>query len=247
LDSSDRKFYEYDLKEVFLPGRPFFIFYLQVMDQQELTFSYRARYFRSGAIDSSTREVWFVIHGYGQLAGYFIHKFRALEAHNICVIAPEALSRFYLESVQPSGRPNDRVGATWMTKENRQMDIANYVNYLDQLYEKEIGALNVPVTVLGFSQGAATVSRWVTNGNVRFRRLILWAGILPPDMNFEAAHGILKDKETYLVYGKQDPFLADSRFAEMDLLSAKLGITPQRILFDGKHDIDEQTLLSFVR
>jgi predicted esterase len=136
-----------------------------------------------------------------------------------------------------------------MTRENRLMDIDNYLHYLDELYIKELkelNDLNIPVTVLGFSQGAATASRWVTHGQIRFQRFILWAGILPPDMDFEMSREILKDKETYLVYGTADPFLGDSRFAEMEMLSKKLGITPQRIVFDGKHDIDEKTLLSFV-
>lgn len=216
------------------------------MDEHELVFPYRARYYKTGTVTPATKQVWFVIHGYGQLAKYFIHKFRSLDEHGICVIAPEGLSRFYLESLQPTGRANDRVGATWMTRENRLMDIDNYLHYLDELYIKELKGLNIPVTVLGFSQGAATASRWVTHGQIRFQRLILWAGILPPDMDFEASREILKDKNTYLVYGTADPFLGDTRFAEMEMLSKKLGITPQRIVFDGKHDIDEKTLLLFV-
>ena len=39
------------------------------------------------------------MHGYGQLAEYFIRKFNVLEEQNICVIAPEGFSRFYLENV----------------------------------------------------------------------------------------------------------------------------------------------------
>ena len=218
------------------------------MEQQELAFNCRARYYKSGALTPATRQVWFVLHGYGQLAQYFIQKFKALEAHNICVIAPEALSRFYLEDVtsrMQSG--NNRVGATWMTKENRLMDINNYIAYLDALYHQEIPAgIDIPVTMLGFSQGSATVSRWVTHGNVNFQRLILWAGVFPPDMNFKESSSILKDKETYLVYGKSDPFINDTRFAEMKSVSSTLGIEPTLIEFEGKHDIDTSTLLKFI-
>lgn len=217
------------------------------MHQHELTFSYKARYSKIGEITKDTRQVWIVLHGYGQLARFFIRKFSSLEQHQICIIAPEGLSRFYLEDVaKRSQTGNDRVGATWMTKENRLMDIENYIQYLNAIYLQEVGpAVTIPVTVLGFSQGAATASRWITEQTVKFNRLILWAGILPPDMNLDVGKKVLKDKETYLVYGKSDPFINDGRFGEMQMLASKLGITPHRIEFDGAHEIDEKTLLKF--
>src|SRR5689334_7771778 len=104
------------------------------MRQQEITFNFKARYYKLGEINSSTKAIWFVLHGYGQLAQYFLRKFRILEKYNICVIAPEGLSRFYLENItSPSGRNSDRVGATWMTKENRLMDIEHYIQYLNTI------------------------------------------------------------------------------------------------------------------
>jgi predicted esterase len=132
-----------------------------------------------------------------------------------------------------------------MTKENRIMDIENYVEYLNILYHREVGSTNtIPVTILGFSQGCATASRWVTDGKIKFQRLILWAGVFPPDMNFEKSH-TLKGKETFLVYGKSDPFINDSRFAEMKSISSTLGIEPALVEFEGRHDIDSKTLLKF--
>jgi hypothetical protein len=43
--------------------------------QKELTFQFKARYFSSGAVTPTTKHIWFVLHGYGQLAEYFIRKF----------------------------------------------------------------------------------------------------------------------------------------------------------------------------
>ena len=218
------------------------------MEQHELNFTCKARYYKTGGINTNTRQIWFVIHGYGQLAQYFIRKFNILQQHQICVIAPEGLSRFYLEDVSSRVQSgNNRVGATWMTRENRLMDIENYIHYLNTLYHAEVKDFpSIPVTVLGFSQGAATASRWVTEGNIPFSRLILWAGIFPPDINFKSGEALLKDKETFLVYGNQDPFLNDSRFAEMEMLSSKLGVHPASITFEGGHDMDETTLIKFV-
>ena len=209
------------------------------MTELDTSFSYNARYFKIGEINPNTEQLWFVLHGQGQLASYFIRKFRALTEKNICIIAPEGLSHYYLESY------SGRVGSSWMTKENRLMDIDNYTKYLNSIYDKELNntGFTGKITILGFSQGAATASRWVIDGKIEFNRLILWGGVFPPDMNFEKGHELLKEKETFLVYGKSDPFLTDDRFKEMRNLSERLQIKPVEISFEGAHDIDEKTLL----
>jgi predicted esterase len=114
------------------------------------------------------------------------------------------------------------------------------------LYRKEIAQAETPVTVLGFSQGSATASRWVMNNRIRFQRLILWAGIFPPDMDFENGKEILNGKDVQLVYGKNDPFLTDERFREMTNLSQNLGAEVKQIVFDGEHDIHQATLLTLI-
>jgi predicted esterase len=206
-----------------------------------LSFPFAARYFKLGSINERTKEVWFVLHGQGQLAEFFIQKFKKLEDENICVIAPEGLSRYYLEGY------SGRVGATWMTKENRLMDIDNYIQYLNAVYKTEVNMPldRIKITVFGFSQGAATASRWVMNQSIDFHRLILWGGVFPPDIDFTKGHEILKTKETYIVYGKSDPFLSDDRFLEMESIFAQLNIHPKIVTFSGSHEIHNDTLMSF--
>jgi predicted esterase len=218
-----------------------------MIQQSDLNFSFKARYYKLGEINEHTHQVWFVIHGYGQLAQYFIRKFSALESKKICVIAPEGLSRFYLSELQESGfRGNDKVGATWMTKENRLTDIENYITYLNEIFYKEIPPSIKSISVLGFSQGAATASRWVMANKINFNRLILWAGAFPPDMNFDEGKEVLRSKEVVQVYGINDPFINTQRLTELATLNTKLGIMPTTVTFDGKHEIDEATLLRLV-
>jgi len=216
------------------------------MNEVTLEFSFKAHYYQLSPLTSETRQVWFVLHGYGQLARYFIKKFDALKERNICVIAPEGLSRFYLEPVESRAiTGNNRVGATWMTSENRLTDIENYLHYLDALHAKVMDDFpQVPVTLLGFSQGVATASRWAIHNPHLFSRLILWAGNFPPDMDFTRGKEIFSTKEVTLVYGTQDPYINDQRLAEITELTQKLGIKPPIITFDGGHEIDEATLLS---
>jgi predicted esterase len=216
------------------------------MQELQVTFNFSARYFKLGKINQQTKAVWFVLHGYGHLAKYFLKKFESLTNHGVCVIAPEGLSRFYLEDVNTRNQTgNNRVGATWMTRENRLADIENYIQFLNTVYQAELTLFpTIPVTLLGFSQGAATVSRWAINDSVAFTKLILWAGILPNDMDFEKGKALLKTKTVYQVYGNKDPFLNDSRIGEMKALSEKMGITSAPIIFDGGHELHEPTLLS---
>ncbi len=218
-----------------------------LMEEKNIAFACDARYYKLGTIDSKTHQVWIVLHGYGQLAQFFIKKFQSLCKQKISVIAPEALSRFYLSELTEQGRKDNKVGATWMTRENRTMDIRNYISYLDAVWEHELKSFpNIPVTLLGFSQGSATACRWAIEGKIKFEKLILWAGIFPPDMNFKVGHDILSSKKTYLVVGKQDPYLNEERMKEFDLLASQLDIQPEIISFDGKHEINEGILSALI-
>ena len=42
--------------------------------------------------------------------------------------------------------------------------------------------------VLGFSQGTATAARWITRGTIRPSDVILWGGLLPPEIDLSDAH-----------------------------------------------------------
>jgi predicted esterase len=219
------------------------------MKELNIHFQYKTRYYTQGVLDSNTKNIWFVLHGYGQLAKFFLSKFNHVSDAGVYVIAPEGLSKFYLEDVTSRARTgNNRVGATWMTRENRLTDIENYLTYLKNIYNKEVpNDFKGEISILGFSQGAATATRWALEGYPLFHRLILWAGILPPDMNFDQAHEILKDKKVIEVFGKSDPYLTDERLKEVSDLNAKLNIHPEIIEFDGGHEINEPTLMNLMK
>lgn len=212
------------------------------MQQHPININYSARYFTLGEITPAIQSVWFVCHGYGQMANYFIKNFNCLNNGKNYIIAPEALSRFYLKNF------SGRVGATWMTREDRLTDIDNYVRYLDTVYEAVIHKLAghpVKISLLGFSQGAATISRWAMQSNIPFDQILLWAGIFPPDLDFEKGKEKWKNKKTYVIYGDKDPYLDEQRLEEQNGLAAKLGIVPETIVFSGKHEINEEVLRRF--
>jgi predicted esterase len=213
----------------------------RIMKKYHIKVSRTARYFTLGELNEKTKTVWFVCHGYGQLAEYFIRNFEVLDLETNFIIAPEALSRFYLEGF------SGRVGAAWMTKEERDSEIEDYVQYLNELYfsilkEKHLEKINIHV--LGFSQGVPAACRWVADGEIKFDKLILWAGIFPPDMNtdfqFTADH-LLKDKQTYIVYGNQDPFLKEEHLEEIKTFE-KIKPDLKVLIFEGKHELNGSVL-----
>lgn len=209
------------------------------MEEQFIEFQYKARFNQLGSLNKETKNLIFVIHGYGQLSKFFIRKFDILDNGENCIIAPEGLSRFYLEGF------SGRVGAAWMTKEDRETDINNYINYLNALYLsiKEKLSPKTKISILGFSQGSATVSRWVASNIIRFDQLILWAGIFPPDMDFATVSKILKNKKITYVYGTNDLFITTERLKEMNELSTRLAVNPRIIKFKGDHNIDKKVLV----
>jgi predicted esterase len=216
------------------------------MQEKDITINFKARYFKLGELTEKTTEIWFVLHGYGQLAQFFLTKFKKLSENNIVVIAPEGLSRFYLQDVATRSQTgNNRVGSSWMTRENRLMDIENYITYLTTIYNHEVKK-EVPIKLLGFSQGAATASRWVMHESVSFNSLILWAGIFPNDIDFERGKEFFKTKDVKIVFGNNDQFLTPERIDEIKTLLERLNLSYEPIVFDGAHEIHEPTLLKLI-
>ncbi len=110
-----------------------------------------ARYWVLGEDIVSPDELWFVLHGYRQLAARFLRRFEGIADGTRRIVAPEALSRFYVSREPGRHGPVSVVGGTWMTREDRENEIRDYVRYLDMLRD-EVGADGTPTTVLAFNQ-----------------------------------------------------------------------------------------------
>src|SRR5690606_3216048 len=204
-----------------------------------------ARYHTLGDPAGPLREVWFVCHGYAQLAGRFIRRFEPIAGETRLIVAPEALNRFYLDNEPGPHGPESRVGATWMTREDRLTEIQDYVAYLDTLYAHILERADrdaVRVYALGFSQGAVTACRWVAMGKSRVDRLILWSSFLPVDLDLNAAAERLRAVRPILVAGTEDQY-AGPELAERDAARLrKLGVDARVVTFPGGHVIDPAVL-----
>lgn len=205
----------------------------------------RARYWVLGEEVAAPAEVWFVLHGYAQLARRFLRRFQPLDDGTRRILAPEALNRFYASSEPGRHGPTSVVGATWMTREDRLTEIDDYVGYLDRLAEQTLASVagSPRVTVLGFSQGVATASRWCVQGRMRPHRLVLWGDFLPPDLDLPGAREAWRDVDVVAVRGDGDRVVSSEKqkAAEEEALGAA-GLTLRKIAYAGGHDIDPEVL-----
>jgi predicted esterase len=205
-----------------------------------------ARYYTLGPTHGFPRELWIVCHGYGQLASRFLGQFAPLDDGTRLIVAPEALSRFYLDPIpKRRNEASPRVGASWMTREHRESEIADYVAYLELLSAElrhPLAGAAPRIVVLGFSQGTATVSRWLAASDLRVNQLVLWGGAIPPELDLAAWSARLHGAAITLVGGDEDEFTTPAAVAaEAERLStAGVAFTIQR--YHGGHLIDGEAL-----
>jgi len=206
--------------------------------QNKITVNKTAFYHTLGDVKTA-KTIWFVLHGYGYLAEFFIKKFEPILNDDTAIIAPEALSKFYLNGVGYDGR----IGASWMTKDNREAEIEDYINYLNQLYEailKENQNPDLKINIIGFSQGGATASRWIANGKSKCNNIILWSSPFPEDLDLKL---LPKESNTFVLFGDYDKFINEKQINDYEQFLNTSEIDCQLIKFKGKHDIPEHVLL----
>ncbi|MEM9721831.1 MAG: alpha/beta hydrolase [Bacteroidota bacterium] len=209
-------------------------------DLQSISFSVEAPYYTYGSLNPDTEAIWIVCHGLGQQAKYFMRRFDSLSPKTHFLIAPQGLSRYYMHDKY------EKVGASWMTREFREMEIQNQGEYLDEIIRKELGSEpwgKYRFHLMGFSQGVATISRWAVSRKIPFFQLILWAGGFPHEITEDLTPQLSANAEVWTVVGNEDPFLTEERMeTELKRLNEIFGNHVKYHLFEGKHEVQREVL-----
>ena len=191
--------------------------------------------------ENKIKSVVFVIHGYAQLAKDFIREFDFLDDGATSIVAPEGLSRFY---------SREKVGASWMTKVNRDDEIRDYIRYLDRL-ESSLTELydisSADKIILGFSQGVHTAARWFTESLYDHSQLILCSSDFAADVDFIKLKKRLNGNELIYIQGKEDAIVGIDTFRKSSSLLASNDIAHKEILFEGKHVISKEAVSAAMR
>jgi len=133
-----------------------------------------------------------------------------------------------------------------MTKEDRLTEIEDYVAYLDNLYAhifNQVQRSKVTLITLGFSQGGATLVRWLNNRKAKTDHLVLWGTKIPNDFDFEKDKDLFDGIPCYGMIGKQDQFLTYFNMDEYQPLLNKHQITFNYHWYEGGHDIIPEALI----
>ena len=137
-----------------------------------------------------------------------------------------------------------------MTREDRDHEISDFIVYLNSLYNLILNGLDpekYTITVLGFSQGAATACRWLNNRHVQANRLILWAGYFPQGVSDMIQPETLTDTETHYVYGKEDEYIREIPDIVVYLNRLQTDLPTLTITaFDGGHRVEPDVLKQLV-
>lgn len=193
-------------------------------------------FFAGNAADVELDTAVIVLHGYGMLPAYFLRKFDTLVSDKMLFVAPEGLHRFYTHG------SSGRVGASWMTKEDRLMDIEDNNKFLDQIMDIPAVAGARKKVLLGFSQGTATAVRYYCQSNTPFDQVILWAGVFPHDLSLPDNVSRLNETRLEIVVGRQDEYLTNAAVSQVSDLLKEAGVACHVTWFDGAHVIDGDTL-----
>ncbi len=198
-----------------------------------LDVSLKASFYTQNELTDKTENIWLLFHGYGQLSEYFLRKFHSLNPELNFLIAPQGLSKFYLEGF------TGRVGASWMTKDDRLTEIENQYRYIDSVLDQfKFDWSQVHLNYFGFSQGVATMCRYAAHAKIPFRKMVLWAGTFPPDLSNKDFDFIKGNERVSYYTGTDDPFFKPGMKEEqLERVFQAMHIEADVLSFDGKHEI----------
>jgi predicted esterase len=209
------------------------------MESHHIQVNRTARYFTLGPEDGSVSQVWFLLHGYGQLAANFLKPFRSHVGEGRLLVALEGLSRFYLRGTA------GRVGASWMTREDRLEEIDDQLSYLHAVWEQvvaDVGTESVQLNLFGFSQGTATACRFASRCKMPIRKLVLWAGGVSPDLDLVGQVDRWNSMDITLVTGSQDAMIPQGVVEEQRRWLAESGVNATFRSFEGGHELNTEVL-----
>jgi predicted esterase len=158
-------------------------------------------------------------HGYGETAEEELYRLRRIPGiEHWNVVSVEALHRFYR-------RRFTEVGASWMTRENRELTIADNIRYVSSVVTKVMSdhRPGTPLVMTGFSQGVAMAFRAAATVSRRVSGVIACGGDVPPELE---ASQLARIPSVLIGHGSRDEWYTAEkvRSDEQRLRAARIGV-----------------------
>jgi predicted esterase len=203
---------------------------------------FKAPYYTFGELTSSTPAIWIACHGYGQLGEFFMKKletFAELGHHGIVL---QGLHKFYYTQ--------ERVGASWMTKHDREVDLLNQRTYFSRVFEAEYGGLKLSdfqVNLIGFSQGVSAISRLLFHLKLPCDNLVFWAGGFPPELPGSEISFLKKDYKLIVAIGDKDQYYNEENYMKnIEYIRATFNREQEVHIYPGRHTVDTNLLKKLI-
>ena len=165
-------------------------------------------------------------HGYQENAAITLNVLRQVAAgRSIGLVSIQGLHRFYT-------RANDVV-ASWMTKEDRELAIADNVAYVARVLAAvaDEHGLTRPLIYAGFSQGVAMAYRAAVLAQRPCDGVIALAADVPPDVAALAA----SLPKVLIGRGTEDTWYSEEKAAKDRAVLEQAGVAVSELVFDGGH------------
>jgi predicted esterase len=166
-------------------------------------------------------------HGYAQNGDEMMELLRTIPAEGWTRVSIQALHRFY------RGRSQITV-ASWMTRQDRDVMIADNVAYLDAAIAAAAGGRAIDrLVLLGFSQGVAMAFRAAVLGRRKADAVLALGGDVPPDLLSDAA---LTFPRVLLARGARDEWYTAEKLGADEAALRARGVQTDTLTFDGAHE-----------
>ena len=165
-------------------------------------------------------------HGYAEDAETHLAALQAISGiERWLVVAVQALHPFYTR--------DQRVVANWMTSQDRELAIADNIEYARRVVDEVTASQDVrrPLVFAGFSQGGAMAYR--AAAQLGADGLIILAADVPPDV---ASLSSLRLPPALLGRGSDDKWYTADKHEADQITLQRLGVTAQSCIFDGGHE-----------
>ncbi|MGH9141283.1 MAG: alpha/beta hydrolase [Vicinamibacterales bacterium] len=205
------------------------------MIEQTIASGTHGRYLVEPAATAGPAPMLVGFHGYGEGAEVQLERMRRIPgADRWLLVSIQGLHRFYQ-------RRNNAVVASWMTRQDRGLAIADNLAYvaavIDVVGRQHPGG---PELVLaGFSQGVAMMFRAAAASSRPVDGVIAVGGDVPPEIDVAA---LARVRHALVCHGAQDEWYTDATF-ERDvrrLRDAEVTVTP--LEFQGGHQWSDEVV-----
>ncbi len=199
------------------------------MTERIIAATVHGRYLAIPPVTSGPAPMLIGFHGYAEDAEEQLERLRAIGGTSdwLCV-SIQALHCFYR-------RRTNRVVASWMTRQNRELAVADNLAYvaacIDAVADESPA---IPEIVFaGFSQGVAMAFRAAANSRRRVGGVIAVGGDIPPELTPDALRRI---PAALIARGASDPWYKKNKFEEDQLRLRDSSVSVRALEFNAGHE-----------